>query len=205
MAAGAVRPQAPRGEPDDVGVDRDRGGGVARAVVWPAGAGVEHAGQGLMPGAGGELMQAPWLARDTGADAQGAAQLTETQPSNGSDTLRLAQLVCDRTLAAPPSAAASPWCSRGAQRWARLAPAKRGGERGRAANTGWAGRRASGGRRSPSRREGPCQASQGPFSDLAPRPSALWPAPRISCSPRPFCPSCCLHACPFFPHHRIGA
>jgi hypothetical protein len=60
----AVRLQASRGEPDDVGVDRDRDDGVAGAVVWPAGAGAEHAGQGLMPGAWAELVQAPLLARD---------------------------------------------------------------------------------------------------------------------------------------------
>ena len=53
--AGAVRPEAARGEPDDVGVERDLDGGVAGGVVWPAGADGEHAGQGLLPGAGGEL------------------------------------------------------------------------------------------------------------------------------------------------------
>ena len=41
--AGAVLPEAVRGEPDDVGVDRDLDDGVAGAVVWPAGAAAEHA------------------------------------------------------------------------------------------------------------------------------------------------------------------
>src|SRR5215813_9839447 len=61
---GAVRPEAACGEPDDVGVDRDLDGGVAGAVVLPAWAGAEHAGQGLMPGAGGEVAQPLLLARD---------------------------------------------------------------------------------------------------------------------------------------------
>ena len=41
-----------------------------RAVVLPARADAEHAGQGLMPGAGGELAQPLSLARDPGAGAQ---------------------------------------------------------------------------------------------------------------------------------------
>jgi hypothetical protein len=53
--AGAVFPRAARGEPYDVGVDRDLNDGVAGAVVLQAGADAEHAGQGLTPGAGGEL------------------------------------------------------------------------------------------------------------------------------------------------------
>jgi len=65
------RPEAICGEPDDVGVDRDLDDGVAGAVVWPAGADGEHAGQGLMPGAGGEPAQPVLLARDPGAGAQG--------------------------------------------------------------------------------------------------------------------------------------
>jgi len=63
-----VRPEAAFGDPDDVGVERDLDGGVAGAVVWLAGADGEHAGQGLLPGAGGELAQPP-LARDPGAGA----------------------------------------------------------------------------------------------------------------------------------------
>ena len=67
--AGAVCPEAACGEPDDVGVYRDLNDGVA--VVWPGGAGAERAGQGLIPGAGGELAQALPLARDPDAGAQG--------------------------------------------------------------------------------------------------------------------------------------
>ena len=52
-------------------VDRDLDGGAAGVVVWPAGAGGEHAGQGLVPGAGGELAQPPLLAWDPRAAAQG--------------------------------------------------------------------------------------------------------------------------------------
>jgi hypothetical protein len=52
---GAVPLEAARGEPHDVGVDRDLDGGVAGAVVWPARGDGEHVGQGLVPGAGGEL------------------------------------------------------------------------------------------------------------------------------------------------------
>src|SRR5262245_58877504 len=69
--AGGMRPEAARGEPDDVGVDRDLDDGVAWAVAWPARADGENAGQGLLPGAGGELAQAPPLAGDPGAGAQG--------------------------------------------------------------------------------------------------------------------------------------
>ena len=68
---GAVLPEAARGEPHDVGVYRDLDGGAGGAVVWPAGAAAEHAGQGLVPGAGGELLQALPLARDPGSAAQG--------------------------------------------------------------------------------------------------------------------------------------
>ena len=68
---GAVLPEAARGEPHDVGVYRDLDGGAGGAVVWPAGAAAEHAGQGLFPGAGGELAQALPLAGDPGAIAQG--------------------------------------------------------------------------------------------------------------------------------------
>ena len=69
--AGAVRPEATRGEPDDVGVYGDLDDGLAGIVVWSAGVTAEHAGQGLIPGAGGELLQALPLARDPGAVAQG--------------------------------------------------------------------------------------------------------------------------------------
>jgi hypothetical protein len=69
--AGAVLSEAACGEPDDVGVDRDLNDWVAGAFVWPAGAAAEHAGQGLIPGAGGELAQALPLARDPGSAAQG--------------------------------------------------------------------------------------------------------------------------------------
>ena len=56
---------------NDVGVDRDLDDWAAGAVVWPAGAGAERVGQGLVPGAGGELVQALPLARDPGSGAQG--------------------------------------------------------------------------------------------------------------------------------------
>ena len=69
-----MRPGAARGEPDDVGVDRNLNGGVARTVVLPARPGAEHAGQGLIPGAGGELLQALPLARDPDAAAQGLVE-----------------------------------------------------------------------------------------------------------------------------------
>jgi hypothetical protein len=65
--------EAAFGEPDDVGVDRDLDGGVGGAVVWPAGADGQRVGQGLLPGAGGELVQAPPLPGDPGAAAQGMA------------------------------------------------------------------------------------------------------------------------------------
>jgi hypothetical protein len=65
-----VRPEAACGEPDGVGVYRDLDDGLAGVVVWPAGPAAEHAGQGLIPGAGGELLQALPLARDPGAAAQ---------------------------------------------------------------------------------------------------------------------------------------
>ena len=68
---GVLRPEDACGEPDDVGVDGDLDGGVAGAVVLPAWADAERAGQGLLPGAGGELTHPPLLARDPGARAQG--------------------------------------------------------------------------------------------------------------------------------------
>ena len=70
MVAGAVRPEAARGEPDDVGVDRDLDSGMGGAVVFPAGAAAEDVGQGLLPGAGGKLAQPLPLVRDPGARAQ---------------------------------------------------------------------------------------------------------------------------------------
>jgi hypothetical protein len=69
--AGAVRPEAACGEPDDVGVYGDLDDGLAGVVVLAAGAAAEYAGQSLIPGAGGELLQALPLARDPGAVAQG--------------------------------------------------------------------------------------------------------------------------------------
>ena len=69
--AGAAPPEAACGEPDDVGIDRDLDDGMARVVVLPPGSGGEHAGQGLLPGAAGELVHPPLLAGDPGAGAQG--------------------------------------------------------------------------------------------------------------------------------------
>jgi hypothetical protein len=63
--------EAAPGAPDGAGGDRDLGNGVAGAAVLPAWADAEHAGQGLSPGAGGEMAQPPLLARDPGASAQG--------------------------------------------------------------------------------------------------------------------------------------
>ena len=68
--AGAVRPEAACGEPNDVGVYSDLDDGLAGAVVLLAGAAAEHAGQGPFPGAGGELLHALPLAGDPGALAQ---------------------------------------------------------------------------------------------------------------------------------------
>ena len=68
--AGAVLPEAACGEPDDLGVYRDLGDGAAWVVVLAAVI-AEHAGQGLIPGAGGELAQALPLARDPDAVAHG--------------------------------------------------------------------------------------------------------------------------------------
>ena len=82
-----MRPEAACGEPDDVGVYRDLDDGVAGAVVWPAGAAAEHAGQGLFPGAGGELAQALPLARDPGAAAQGLVDGVGGGADGGLDVL----------------------------------------------------------------------------------------------------------------------
>jgi hypothetical protein len=68
---GAVFPEAACGEPDDVGVYGDLDDGLAGVVVWPAGAAAEHAGQDLIPGGGGDLLQVLPLARDPGAAAEG--------------------------------------------------------------------------------------------------------------------------------------
>src|SRR5262252_3599128 len=45
--------------------------GVGGEVAWLAGADAEHAGQGLLPGAGGEVAHPPLLAGDPAAAAQG--------------------------------------------------------------------------------------------------------------------------------------
>ena len=85
--AGAVLPQAACGEPDDVGVYGDLDDWVAAAVVLLAAAGAEHAGQGLVPGAGGELLQAVPLARDPGAAAQGLVDGAGSGADGGVDVL----------------------------------------------------------------------------------------------------------------------
>ena len=54
--AGAVLLEAARGEPDDVGVDRDLDDGVAGVAVLPPGSDGEHLGQGLLPGAGRRII-----------------------------------------------------------------------------------------------------------------------------------------------------
>jgi hypothetical protein len=69
--AGAVLAEAACGEPDDIGVYGDLDDDLAGAGVWPAGGAAEHPGQGLIPGAGGELLQALLLAGDPGTVAQG--------------------------------------------------------------------------------------------------------------------------------------
>jgi hypothetical protein len=51
--------------------------------------GAEHVGQGLLPGAEGELLQALPLARDPGADAQGLADGTGGSADGGLDLLPL--------------------------------------------------------------------------------------------------------------------
>ena len=93
--AGAVRLQAACGEPDDVGVDRDFDGRVSGEVAWLAGADAEHAGQGLLPAAGGELAQAPSLARDPGASAQGGvdAGYTVTRQPRSVSSPRMWRLI----------------------------------------------------------------------------------------------------------------
>src|SRR5262249_54102627 len=68
---GVLRLEEACGKPDDVGVDRDLDGGLAGAAALPTWAGAEHAGEGLLPGAGGELAHPPLLAGDPGAAAQG--------------------------------------------------------------------------------------------------------------------------------------
>jgi hypothetical protein len=85
--AGAVRPEAACGEPDDVGVYGDLHDWVARAVVWPAGPAGEHAGQGPFPGAGGELFQALPLAGDPGTAAQGLVDGAGGGADGGLDVL----------------------------------------------------------------------------------------------------------------------
>ena len=85
--AGAVRPGAACGEPDDVGVYADLDDGLAGVVVLAAGAAAEYAGQGLIPGAGGELLQALLLARDPGAVAQGLVDGVGGGADGGLDVL----------------------------------------------------------------------------------------------------------------------
>ena len=85
--AGAVLPEDACGEPDDVGVYRDLDDGVGGAVVCPAGAAAEHAGQGPGPGAGGELVQPLPLARDPGAAAQGLVDGAGGVADGGLDVL----------------------------------------------------------------------------------------------------------------------
>ena len=72
---------------DDVGVYGDLDDGLAGAVVWPAGAAAEHAGQGLIPGAGGELLHALPLAGDPGAVAQGLVDGAGGGADGGLDVL----------------------------------------------------------------------------------------------------------------------
>jgi hypothetical protein len=60
---------------------------VAVVVVWPTGAGGEHGGQVLRPGAGSELAQALLLARDKGPGAQGRADGAGGVADGGVDVL----------------------------------------------------------------------------------------------------------------------
>jgi hypothetical protein len=60
---------------------------VGGAVVWPAGAAAEHAGQGLFPDAGGELAQALPLAGDPGAAAEGLVDGVGGGADGGLDAL----------------------------------------------------------------------------------------------------------------------
>jgi len=85
--AGALCPEAACGEPDDAGVYRDLDDGPAGAVVLLAGPAAEHAGQGLVPGAGGELAQALPLARDPGSAAQGLVDGVGGVADGGLDVL----------------------------------------------------------------------------------------------------------------------
>src|SRR5712691_2637871 len=87
--AGAVLPEAARGEPDDVRVDRDLNDGMAGPGVWPARTGAEHPGQGLVPGAGGELVHALPLAGDPGSAAQGLVDGAGGGADGGLDFLLL--------------------------------------------------------------------------------------------------------------------
>jgi hypothetical protein len=85
--AGAVLPEDACGEPGDVGVYRDLNDGVGGAVVCPARAAAEHPGEGLGPGAGGELVQPLPLARDPGAAAQGLVDDVGGVADGGVDVL----------------------------------------------------------------------------------------------------------------------
>ena len=88
MAAGVMRLEVACGEPDDVGVYRDLDDGVAGAVVLSAVVG-EHVGQGLFPGAGGELAHALPLAWDPDAGAQGLVDGAGGVADGGLDVLPL--------------------------------------------------------------------------------------------------------------------
>jgi hypothetical protein len=77
-----VFPEAACSEPDDVGVDRDLDDGVA-------GAAAEHCGQGLLPGAGGELQEALPLASDPDAGAEGLVDRAGSVADGGLDVLPL--------------------------------------------------------------------------------------------------------------------
>jgi hypothetical protein len=78
--------EAVRGEPDDVGVDRDLDDEATGEVVVPAGTGP---GRGLWPGAGVELAQALPLARGPGAGAEGAVDGAGGVADGGVDFLPL--------------------------------------------------------------------------------------------------------------------
>jgi hypothetical protein len=81
-----VLPEAACGEPDDLGVYRDLDDGAAWVVVLAAVVAV-HAGQGLIPGAGGELLHALPLARDPGAVAHGLVDGAGGGADGGLDVL----------------------------------------------------------------------------------------------------------------------
>jgi len=105
-----VLPEAACGEPDDVGVYRDLNDGVTGAFVLPAGAAAERAGQGLIPGVGGEVVQALPLARDPDAGAQGLVDGAGGGADSGLDFLplvmvQLSEVVALRAAATAPEPA----------------------------------------------------------------------------------------------------